>query len=180
MSKEMTQEREDWDIEGVFNALRADMDQAESVAYGIGTRFIIGQTGTSLDVYPEAEHLQITTKHSRILAYRVKLAQIEPNWVMFESTDIEAKHQYFIEASGDVCCLSCPQVPRVSLKQIFGHEAKLKEPTAEGATTEKGEKISSTVVVSARLKTKVKEGKPDRNGKPTAWGKVAVYEEGTR
>jgi len=179
MSKEISSARGEWDIEGIYYALRADMDQAESVAYGVGTRFIIGQTGTSIDLFPEAAHLQITTKHSQILAYRVKLSQIEPNWVMFESTDTEAKHQYFIEASGDVCYLSCPQVPRVSLAEIFGQAVGQVEPASEEATTGKGEK-SSTVVVSGRLKTKVKEGKPDRKGKPTAWGKLAVYEEGAR
>jgi len=173
----MAEERENWDIDSINDALRSDVSLAESVAYGEGIRFTIGNTGTSLDIYPEIKHLQINTKHSQILAYRVKLSQIEPNWVMFESIDIEAKHQYFIKASGDVFSLSCPQVPRVSLAEIFGKQIELGEATPSGEDRETKEK-SPTVVVSGRIKTKVREGKPDRNGKPTAWGRIAVHEEG--
>jgi hypothetical protein len=36
----------------------------------------------------------------------------------------------------------------------------------------------STVTVTGRLKTRAKEGRADRSGKPTAWAKLAAHEEG--
>jgi hypothetical protein len=35
-----------------------------------------------------------------------------------------------------------------------------------------------TVVLSGRLRTKPREGRPDNQGRPTAWARLAVHEEG--
>lgn len=49
------------------------------------------------------------------------------------------------------------------------------EPTSQPASDEA---CDATVTVTGRLKTRAKEGRPDRSGKPTAWAKLAAHEEG--
>lgn len=61
-------------------------------------------------------------------------------------------------------------------------ERAVEQPLPDGpaealAPGPRAEKASSTVV-TGRLKTQPKEGRPDNQGHPTAWARLAVHEEG--
>lgn len=51
------------------------------------------------------------------------------------------------------------------------------EPEVPATQPETREK-QPTVVLSGRLRTKPKEGRPDNQGRATAWGRLAVHEDG--
>ena len=65
------------------------------------------------------------------------------------------------------------------LYEVIG-AASIAERSAEEAESAPATEATrdSTVTVTGRLKTRAKEGRPDRSGKPTAWAKLAAHEEG--
>ena len=47
-----------------------------------------------------------------------------------------------------------------------------------GADASQGREKEPTVTVTGRLKSRPREGRPDARGRPTAWARLAVHEEG--
>lgn len=59
-----------------------------------------------------------------------------------------------------------------------GDEGDSESPAEDSAPSEATKEKERSVVFSGRLKSRPRQGKPDSQGHPTAWARLAVHEEG--
>jgi hypothetical protein len=115
----MKETEHSWDIEDINQSLRAVTEIAESVAYGKGVRFSIPDTGTSLDVYPQAQHIQILTWNFQVAMYRAKVAYIDERGVAFEGPEIARPERVWVAPNGDVTVVISSGIERPTLAQLL-------------------------------------------------------------
>jgi hypothetical protein len=175
----MSRESKPFDIEEINGVLRSDTEVAEHLAFGQGIRFQVGETGISIDLYPQAEHLQVTTRNMQILMYRVARATVIDEGVAFEGKDHDQPERIWVDSHGDIILYAGSGVKRPTLSELLTPstpQAQSEEPVNQ----EQRNKEKPTIVLAGRLKSKPIEGKLDRKGNPTSWARMAVHDDHRR
>jgi hypothetical protein len=98
----MTEQKKAWDIAAIANALRAETAIAYHPAEGPGIRFTVGYSYTKLDLWPQTGHLHLLTPSLTFDAYRMWVAGIDEDAVLFGGGRQGSRRWLWIVADGNV------------------------------------------------------------------------------
>jgi hypothetical protein len=99
---------------------------------------------------------------------------LEKRYLQIESSDATALH---LSLTPEGIRWELLQPPTITTARAVDQLVETAE--REVAPAGEGKEKNPTVTLTGRIKGQVREGRPARDGKKTAWGLVAVHEEGS-
>jgi hypothetical protein len=165
-----------WNLDQIGDHLQSPRDAVQDAILGHGASFEVGEQPINVEAYPRARHIDLRSRKLLIGLSKVDLVGSDPGGgLIVQSRDHDGVVTLWLSPDGS---LVLHATPAPTLSELVTAQGRRAARQAEGREPDSPEKKKKTIVVSGRIKSPVQAGKPDRNGKPTAWARMAVYEEG--